>query len=133
MIKVDVRPTAFLHSPKHVYVIQFDNAMVKIGITRSIKHRVGQLVKQFGGKYKITKLFYTEKIYEALDVERTIKECLSKDYQPCYGTECFLVQYEEVLGLMREINLWHFAFFVESQDIIARYFTHTNADNRKEN
>ena len=85
---------------KYIYILEFDNNSVKIGITKNQKKRMNQIVSQSG--LSITRSYFTEKTKNAIKIESELHKHFKEKR---LNGEFFSNSYEEAISeLKKRIN-----------------------------
>ena len=82
----------------HIYAVEFDDGIVKIGRTQSPKKRMYSLT-QFRGKHSLKKVYISGVIPHSYIAERLAMRGLT----PCDGRECFKVPFEQAVERVKSV------------------------------
>lgn len=82
----------------HIYAVEFDDGIVKIGRTQSPEKRMYSLT-QFRGKRSLKKVYISGMIPHSYIAERLAMRGLT----PCDGRECFKIPFEQAVERVKSV------------------------------
>lgn len=83
---------------KSIYVMDFGNKEIKIGISKEVQHRMHTHEVNIHKKCK--NLYYTEKCSNPFEIEKEIQKKLANSID--FGKEWFKVSYEEAVSVVKK-------------------------------
>ena len=86
-------------SEGHLYVIEYDDGIVKIGKTTSPKRRMYTLTRFRGEYHRINKAYITNKITKMNTAEKMAMSGL----RPVFGSECFKIKFEDAIKRVKKV------------------------------
>ena len=87
----------------YVYVVRYDDGVVKIGVSKNPKVRLQALCRHRPERHTIQEKYVSVCVNDPYFVERSIKHALYRKCKPCYGTECFCVSFNKVVNCVKLI------------------------------
>ena len=110
-VKIEEYPTG-----GHIYAILYDDEIVKIGRTKNPKDRLFALCNHRMEFHRIEKCYFSVSVNYPVFCEHNIKKQLCRNYDLCYGRECFDMPFDDAVNSIRQMipDCWFYGDCFES-------------------